>query len=61
MNVVRFPARRLVAVFVLSTRDGWLVLGPRGHGWLHGDRTGALRDAQWLADNWQLPIGEMSA
>jgi hypothetical protein len=56
MTVVRFPPFRLAAVFVLNTADGWLVLVPRGHGWLHGDRRSALQDAQWLARNLELPI-----
>ena len=58
--VVRFPARRVAAVWLLqATEGGWLVLA-RDHGWLHGDRRSALADAQWLAWNLGLSIREAS-
>jgi hypothetical protein len=56
MTVVRFPPSRLAAVFVLDTADGWLVLVPRGHGWLHATLSAARRDARWLARNLDLRI-----
>jgi hypothetical protein len=38
-SAIRFPHRRIAAVFVFCEEDGpWLVLGPRGHGWAHSDR-----------------------
>jgi hypothetical protein len=58
MTVLRFPPRRLAAVFLLATADGWLVLAPRGHGWLHGSLSAARADARWLSDNFGLPIRE---
>jgi hypothetical protein len=42
-----------------SPRDrslSWLVLGPRGHGWTHGDRHSATTDAEWLARTLGVPI-----
>jgi hypothetical protein len=58
MTVIRFPPSRFAAVFMLDTADGWLVLAPRGHGWLHGDRL-TLADAHWwLRWNLGLPIRE---
>jgi hypothetical protein len=47
-SILRFPPRRLAAVFLLETEDGWLVLA-REHGWLHGDHAAALRDASEVA------------
>jgi hypothetical protein len=56
-SAIRFPHRRIAAVFVFCEEDGpWLVLGPRGHGWAHGDRHVARADAEWLAHNFGLPI-----
>jgi hypothetical protein len=31
------------------------------HGWLHGDRSSALRDARWLFAKLRLPIREVTA
>ena len=55
MSVVRFPPRRSAAVWILPDEGGWLVMA-RGHGWLHGNCTEALKDAFWLAKNLGLPI-----
>jgi hypothetical protein len=55
-SVLRFPHRCIAAVFVCEDDAGWLVLGPRGHGWTHGDRHSATTDAEWLARNLGLPI-----
>jgi hypothetical protein len=51
-DFVRFPPRRMAAVFVCEERsgDGWLVLAG-AHGWLHGDRRSALADVRALAAN----------
>jgi hypothetical protein len=55
-HVIRFPARRAAAIFVVEAREGgWLVLA-REHGWLHGSLCGALRDAYWLSRNIGLPV-----
>ena len=50
--VVRFPPRRLRAIWILPLAESgcWLVLHG-AHGWLHGDYNDALEDAQWLARN----------
>jgi hypothetical protein len=49
------------AVWMLQAREGgWLVLA-RGHGWLHDDRRSALADAQWLSNNFGLPVRETAA
>jgi hypothetical protein len=59
--VIRFPSRRSAAVWMLQAREGgWLVLA-RGHGWLHDDRRSALADAQWLSNNFGLPVRETAA
>jgi hypothetical protein len=57
--VVRFPPRRMAAVFICEERSGagWLVL-TGSHGWLHGDRRAALADAHWLAWYLGLPVRE---
>jgi hypothetical protein len=47
-TIIPFPA---VAVRVQREDAAWLVTAPNGHGWIHGDRLGALRDAKWLAAN----------
>jgi hypothetical protein len=60
MTLVRLPPRRLAAVFLFETGDGWLVLAPRGHGWLHGSLEDAMREAKWLAQNWSVPVREVA-
>jgi hypothetical protein len=54
-HVVRLAPRRY-AIFVFPDLDGgWLTLaGP--HGWLCGSRAEAIAEAQWLADNFGLPV-----
>ena len=55
-TVVRFPPRRLAAVWILPLAEsGWLVLHG-ANGWLHGNYGDALADAQWLARNSGLKI-----
>ena len=54
--VIRFPPRRLAAVWILPLAEsGWLVL-LGAHGWLHGDYGDAIEDAQWLARNTGLSV-----
>jgi hypothetical protein len=56
--VVRFPPRRLAAVWILPIAEsGWLVLHG-AHGWIHGDYDEALEDAHWLSHNSGLPLRE---
>jgi hypothetical protein len=57
--VVRFPPRRMAAVFICEERSGdaWLVIAG-SHAWLHGDRRSALADAYWLSSNLGLPVRE---
>jgi hypothetical protein len=59
-GVLRFPLRQTGAILICKERDGagWLVCA-RNHGWLHGDRRSALADAQWLANNFGLPVREI--
>jgi hypothetical protein len=53
--IVQFPG-----VFVRKANEGgWLVLA-RDHGWLHGDRQSAIRDARWLSRNLHVPMREIS-
>ena len=54
-RVIRFPDRVRAVVLVLDDGDGWLVLAG-AHGWLHGNRAEALRDAHWLAANRGWPV-----
>jgi hypothetical protein len=56
--VIRFPGRHIACVWLLREGVGFLVLA-RGHGWLHGSRSEAIADAQWLAANLGLPIRVM--
>jgi len=58
--VVRFPPRRMAAVWILEHDGAWLVLA-RDHGWLHGDRRSALAAAYWLSSNLDLPVREVVA
>jgi hypothetical protein len=55
-NIERFPPRRSAVVWLLREYDDeWLVIGG-ANGWSHGDYPSALADAQWLAENLELPI-----
>jgi hypothetical protein len=45
--VIAAPIVRIIA----DRGGGWLVVTPRGHGWLHGSRKDALRDQRWLTEN----------
>jgi hypothetical protein len=58
--VIRFPPRRIAAVFICRERDGagWLAL-VGSSGWLHGSRTEALAEAKWLSRNFGLPVREV--
>jgi hypothetical protein len=53
--VVRFPGRRSSAVWVVPEGKTWVVLAG-DHGWQHGSRREADRDARWLGQNLNLPI-----
>jgi hypothetical protein len=59
--VVRFPLRRARSILIVRERDGggWLVL-QNEHGWLHGDRRAAIAEAQWLANNFGVPVREVA-
>jgi hypothetical protein len=55
-DVVRFPMRHAVCVWLLRETSGaWLVIA-HDAGWLHGSYAAALADARWLARNLGLPI-----
>jgi hypothetical protein len=58
-EVVRFPARRSAAIWLLREGAAWPVLVGE-NGWLHGSSASASDDAQWLAQNLQLPIRVVS-
>jgi hypothetical protein len=53
--VLKFPPP---PIRVQRERDGdaWLVLTPRGHGWLHGDFRAAMLDAQEVARGFGLTV-----
>jgi hypothetical protein len=59
--VVRFPPRRSHAIWITREDTAWLVLAPRGHGWLFGSHSDALTTAHWLARNLGIPIREAAA
>ena len=54
--IIRFPPRRLAAVWILPLAEsGWLVL-LGANGWLHGNYGDAIADARWLSRNTGLPV-----
>jgi hypothetical protein len=53
-KIIRFPARRS-AVWLMRDGDAWLVLAG-AHGWLHGDWSSAVADAQWMELNLGVPV-----
>jgi hypothetical protein len=59
--ILPFPARGPFAVRVECESDGdeWLVLA-RNHGWLHGDRCAALRDAYQIARGFGVAVRSSS-
>jgi hypothetical protein len=59
-RVIRFPPRRSSAIWILREGPAWLVLAPRGYGWLYGDRASALQDAHWLSQSLGAPIREVA-
>jgi dihydrodipicolinate synthase/N-acetylneuraminate lyase len=60
-HVVRIAPRRSSAIFVCTDSDGvgWLALAG-AHGWLFGSRTEAIAEAQWLSENFGLPVREIA-
>jgi hypothetical protein len=57
--IVRFPMRRSPAVWILPEGQGWLVVAG-AHGWEHGSRQEADRDATWMGRNLGLPVRAVS-
>lgn len=55
----RFSARlpHPVCVTIFRT-EAWLVLTPKGHGWMFGSLSQARSAARWLSNNLELPIEE---
>jgi hypothetical protein len=47
------------AIRILSGEEGWLACAPRGHCWAFGDKAGAVREAEWLSRNFNLPVREV--
>ena len=57
-RILKFPTR---AIRVIRADFGsWLVLAG-SNGWLHGDQNSAITDAQWLAENFGLPIRNVTS
>lgn len=54
-TVIRFPPKGPFAIAVMREGNAWLVVA-RDHGWLHGDRHTAMREARELADAWRVGI-----
>ena len=59
--VVRFPPRRMAAVFICEERSGagWLAIAG-AHGWLCGSLSEARAMARWLSHNLGLPVRHLS-
>jgi hypothetical protein len=53
-RIIHFPTQAVVIRKV--PEGGWLVLGERGNGWLHGSHSAAVQDAKWLGKNLGLPV-----
>jgi len=62
-RVLCFPLRRVCSVLIVHEREdaGWLVLTPRGHGWLCNSFAEARREAKWLGHNLSLPVHEIAS
>ena len=58
-QIIEFPITRRTpfAVHVVREDSAWLVLAG-AHGWAHGDRAAALKDARWLSKNLSYQLGE---
>jgi hypothetical protein len=55
-SILAFPPSRSRAICIIpGSDDPWLVLAG-SHGWVHSNYASATEDAQWLADNFGLPI-----
>jgi len=55
-SLIRFPARRAAAIFIVCADEGgWLALAG-SHGWLFGSWHEAQAEATWLAGNLGIPI-----
>jgi hypothetical protein len=60
--VLQFPQRHRDKVLILeAAEEGWLVVTPNAHGWLHGSHGSARDDAKWLAANFGVEIVDRSA
>jgi hypothetical protein len=57
-RILQFPPRGPFDVVLMREGPAWLVIA-REHGWLHGDRHGAIREAQRLAQNLGVAIREV--
>ena len=55
-QVIQFPPRAAFVVYVVNDADGWLVLTPRGHGWLHSDQREAVEDATTIGAGFGIPV-----
>jgi hypothetical protein len=60
-TVIRFPPRRMAAVFICKERNGsgWLAIAG-AHAWLFGSHDQAVAEARWLAANLGFPIREFA-
>jgi hypothetical protein len=57
--LLRFPIRRLRVVLITpACEGGWFVL-VGAHGWIFGSRADAIAEAQWLSENFGLPVREI--
>jgi hypothetical protein len=57
-RIIAFPPRGPFDIVIAREGAAWLVI-VRGHGWLHGDRHTAIREARWLAQNLGVAVCEV--
>jgi hypothetical protein len=55
MRILNFPTPP-IRVQRERGSEGWLVLTPAGHGWLHGSHRDAMLDAGEIADGFGLTV-----
>jgi hypothetical protein len=59
-TILKFPVRHRDAIAITRWQGGGWLVRVFDQGWAHGARADAVRDAEWLAANWGLPIESAS-
>jgi hypothetical protein len=57
-RIIKFPPRGPFDVILTREGPAWLVIA-REHGWLHGDRRSAVKEAHRLAQNFGVAVREV--